>query len=145
MRRLVVAAPVGRLATVAADGRPHLVPICYVLLGDTVYSPVDHKPKTTTRLRRLQNLRDTGSACLLVDQYDSDWSRLWWVRLDGRGRVIPADPDPDRGRDADRRLVLASLADKYEQYAARPPTGPVIAIDVTAWRGWSPHESDVRT
>jgi PPOX class probable F420-dependent enzyme len=144
MRRLVGDASVGRLATVAADGRPHLVPICFVLLGDTVYSAVDHKPKSTTRLRRLENLRDTGSACLLVDHYDSDWSRLWWIRLDGVGRVIPHDRDPDPGRLAHRRMVLASLADKYEQYAATPPAGPVMAIDITEWRGWSADGLDAR-
>jgi PPOX class probable F420-dependent enzyme len=105
-------------------------------------APSTTSRKTTTRLRRLENLRDTGSACLLVDHYDSDWSRLWWVRLDGVGRVIPDDPDP--GRLAHTRMVLASLADKYEQYAATPPTGPVLAIDITVWRGWSAYGLDAR-
>jgi PPOX class probable F420-dependent enzyme len=129
MRLLVAAAAVGRLATVATNGRPHVVPICFSLVGDTVYSAVDDKPKSTTRLRRLQNLRDTGLASLLVDHYEADWSRLWWVRLDAVGRVLPEGTERER--------AVATLAGKYDQYAAQPPAGPVLALDVTGWQGWS--------
>jgi PPOX class probable F420-dependent enzyme len=129
MRRLAGSARVGRLATVGADGRPHLVPVCFVLVGATAYSAVDHKPKRTTQLRRLANIEATGHACLLVDHYSEDWSTLWWVRMDGRGRAV-ADPTEVAG-------ALAALVDKYVQYAERPPTGLVLALDVTRWTGWS--------
>ncbi len=129
MRRRVIAARVARLATVGADARPHLVPVCFAVDGDTVYSAIDHKPKGGTDLRRLDNLRATGHACLLVDHYSEDWSALWWVRLDGRGRVTE---DP---RDAAR--AMAALGAKYRQYIAEPPGGPIIAIEVTRWSGWS--------
>ena len=129
MRGIVAAARVARLATVDADGRPHLVPICFVLLDATVYSAVDHKPKRTTRLRRLANLAATGHACLLVDHYDEDWTALWWVRLDGTGRVV-TDP-------AEAARAVGALARKYPQYAQRPPEGPVLAVDVARWTGWS--------
>ena len=88
MRGFVSAAPVGRLATVGADGAPHVVPVCFVLVADTAYSAVDDKPKRSRRLRRLANIEATGRACLLVDEYDDDWSRLRWVRLDGHGRLV---------------------------------------------------------
>jgi PPOX class probable F420-dependent enzyme len=129
LRELVRRARVARLATTGADGRPHLVPVCFALLGDTVYSAVDHKPKRTNRLRRLANIAATGQACLLVDHYDDDWTALWWVRLDGHGRVV-TDP-------AEAARAVAALVDRYPQYAARPPHGPVIAVDVTGWTGWS--------
>jgi PPOX class probable F420-dependent enzyme len=130
MRRLVEAARVGRLATVtAADQRPHAVPICYVLRGEVVYSAVDQKPKRHRRLRRLANLRRAGSACLLVDEYQDDWSALWWVRLDGHGRIVDDPAEAARAR--------AALADKYPQYQAQPPAGPVIAIDIARWSGWA--------
>jgi PPOX class probable F420-dependent enzyme len=129
MRRLVETARVGRLATVAADRGPHAVPICFALVEDVAYSAVDHKPKRSTRLRRVENLRETGRACLLVDEYDEDWSTLWWVRLDGRGRVVD---------DADEAArAVAALADKYPQYRDRRPAGPVIAVDIARWTGWS--------
>jgi PPOX class probable F420-dependent enzyme len=133
MRRLVATARVGRLATVGGDGRPHAVPICYALREETVYSAVDHKPKRRTALRRVANLAETGRACLLLDEYAEDWSTLWWVRLDGSGRVV-ADP-------AESARAVSALVEKYPQYRERPPAGPVIAVDITRWTGWSAREA----
>jgi PPOX class probable F420-dependent enzyme len=129
MRRLVRAARVARLGTVGRDGDPHLVPVCFVLLDDVVYTAVDHKPKRSSRLRRAANIEATGRACLLVDRYEEDWSRLWWVRVDGAGRVV-TDP-------AEAATALAGLAVKYEQYAEHRPDGPVLALDPVRWSGWS--------
>jgi PPOX class probable F420-dependent enzyme len=129
MRRLVESARVARLATVGSDGRPHLVPCCFALPRDVVYSAVDHKPKRGTKLRRIANVEATGHASLLVDDYSEDWATLWWVRLDGHGRVV-ADP-------AEAARAINALVGKYVQYARQPPTGPVLAVDVTRWTGWS--------
>lgn len=129
MRQLADSARVGHLGTVGADGMPHVVPVCFVLLGEIAYTAVDHKPKRTTQLRRIANLTATGHACLLVDQYSDDWSSLWWVRMDGRGRVAT-----DRDECAQ---ALAGLQAKYRQYAELSPTGPVLAVDVARWSGWS--------
>jgi PPOX class probable F420-dependent enzyme len=128
MRERVAGARVARLATVTGDGRPHLVPCCFVLATDTIYSAVDAKPKTTLALRRLANIGANPATALLVDHYDEDWSALWWVRLDGIARVV-ADP-------GERARALTLLAAKYPQYARTPPPGDVIAIEVTAWRAW---------
>jgi PPOX class probable F420-dependent enzyme len=122
-------ARVARLATVDADGAPHLVPLCFALVGDTLYSAVDHKPKRSTRLRRVTNVESTGRASVLVDAYVEDWSRLWWVRLDGRGRVV---------RDADEAATaIRALREKYDQYAELAPTSTVLAIDIERWSAWS--------
>lgn len=129
VRRLAAPARVGHLGTVGADGAPHVVPICFALVGDIAYSAVDDKPKRTLRLRRITNVRANGRACLLVDGYDEDWSRLWWVRLDGHGRVVEGS--------AERTTALAALTRKYAQYARLPPSGPVLALEVTRWSGWS--------
>jgi PPOX class probable F420-dependent enzyme len=128
MRERVVTARVARLATVTADGRPHLVPCCFALAADTIYSAVDGKPKTTLALRRLANVEANPVASLLVDQYDDDWSALWWVRLDGVARVVADPPERD--------WALTLLAAKYPQYTQTPPPGDVIAIEVTAWSAW---------
>ena len=126
-RARFAAARVARLATAGADGRPHLVPVCFAVDGDTVYSAVDElKPKATLRLRRLRNVAENPAVSLLVDHYDDDWSALWWVRADGRARVLPDAPE-----------AVALLAERYEQYRAAPPRGPVLAIDVERWAGWS--------
>ena len=76
-----------RLATVRPDGAPHLVPICFALEGDTLYSAVDHKPKASTALQRLANIAANPRVSLLADRYDEDWSLLWWVRADGTAHV----------------------------------------------------------
>lgn len=128
MRRRVGEARSGVLSTVTADSRPHAVPCCFFLKGDVVYSAVDAKPKSTLALRRLDNLATNPAACLLVDCYDDDWSKLWWIRVDGTARVL-VDGD-------ERDHALDLLASKYPQYQATRPPGPVIAMDITAWRSW---------
>lgn len=129
MRARVESARVARLATIGAEGRPHLVPICFALEEDVVYSAVDEKPKRRRGLKRLENIRAHPDVTMLVDHYEEDWSRLWWVRLDGTARILDSGPEYDR--------ALALLLEKYDQYRAEPPRGPVIAIRVERWRAWS--------
>ncbi len=127
-RRRFAAASVARLATVDARGHPHLVPIVFALARETLYSVVDAKPKRTTELRRLRNVRSDPRVSVLVDHYeDADWSALWWVRAEGIARVL--DPVEPEARDA-----VQLLARRYPQ---QRPTGPVLAIDVERWSSWS--------
>ena len=126
MRARVEQARVARLATVRPDGRPHVVPCCFVLSNDVLYSAVDAKPKSTVALRRLDNVRAVPSVAMLVDHYTDDWADLWWIRIDGSARIIDSGPEFDHARQL--------LAGKYEQYLRDAPPGPVIAIDVSGWR-----------
>jgi PPOX class probable F420-dependent enzyme len=125
----LTAARVARLATIDPDGRPHLVPIVFAVDGDTLYSAVDRKPKRSTVLRRIENARSRPDVTILVDHYEDEWDRLWWIRLRGRARVL------DAGEERERALEL--LAEKYPQYRREPPEGPVLAVDVTDVREWS--------
>ena len=118
-----------RLATIDPDGRPHLVPIVFAVEDDTLYSPVDRKPKRSQRLRRIENARARPDVTILVDHYDDDWDTLWWIRVRGRARVL------DQGEERERALAL--LAAKYPQYEREPPDGPVLAVDLTEERSWS--------
>lgn len=129
-RQRVRDAPVARLATVRPDGRPHVVPITFALDGDTIVTAIDHKPKTTANLQRLRNIEAQPQVSIVVDQYDDDWSRLWWVRADGRARVVSVGTDFAR--------AVAGLAAKYLPYRERPPRGPVIVVTVERWSSWSP-------
>jgi PPOX class probable F420-dependent enzyme len=128
-RQRVLAARVARLATIDPDGRAHLVPIVFVLDGDTLYTAVDAKPKRSRRLRRTENARERPDIVVLVDRYEDDWTRLWWVRLRGRARVL------DRGDEAERALRL--LSGKYEQYQSERPEPPVLAVDIEEWYCWA--------
>ena len=128
MRERVRTARVARLATIDPDGRPHLMPIVFVLDGERLYSAVDAKPKRSRRLRRVANARERPDVTVLVDHYEGDWGRRWWMSLRGRTRVL------DTGVEAERALRL--LVDKYEQYRCEPPGRPVLAVDILEWRSW---------
>jgi PPOX class probable F420-dependent enzyme len=129
MRRRVGEARVARVATIDPDGSPNVVPFVFVLDDDTLYSSVDEKPKRTRELRRLTNLRRDPRFMVLVDHYEEDWPRVWWVRLRGRGRVIDEAPE--------REQALRLLGEKYHQYEQETPQGAVVALDVEQWSGWA--------
>ncbi|MFJ8630408.1 TIGR03668 family PPOX class F420-dependent oxidoreductase [Streptomyces sp. NPDC093568] len=128
-------ASVARLATVDPEGRPHLVPVVFAARGDEVVTAVDGKPKRSQRLKRLHNMEVRPAVCLLVDEYDADWDRLWWVRADGGARVLPPDAPDEATRD-EYTDAVELLRQKYAQYRQEPPTGPVTVITVLHWSGW---------
>jgi PPOX class probable F420-dependent enzyme len=118
-------ARVARLATVGADGRPHVVPICFALDGDTLYTAVDAKPKSSRRLRRLANIEANPEVEVVIDHWDEDWSKLWWVRLSGTARVVEHDA---RG--------LELLVAKYAQYREQAPAGPFVVVTIRRRSEW---------
>lgn len=128
MSRRLGEARVARLATAGPLGRPHLVPICFALDGDTMFFAVDAKPKRTSELQRLKNIAANPHVCVLVDHYEEDWTRLWWIRLDGTARILSSDPDLGHALDL--------LAERYAQYRERRPGGPVVAISIDRVTGW---------
>ena len=85
------------------SGRPHVVPICFAIDGDMLYTAVDEKPKRTRALQRLRNIEANPRVEVLIDHCDEDWSQLWWVRLRGTG----ADRRRSARRRAPRREVPA--------------------------------------
>ncbi|GBE63858.1 PPOX class F420-dependent oxidoreductase [Mycobacterium sp. MFM001] len=141
------AAPVARLATVAPDGMPHLVPVVFALGlsrgdplrpasprlrsptdDDVVYTAVDAKPKSTQRLRRLANIEQNPRVSVLVDHYADDWAQLWWVRVDGVAQIHREGGTLQAGYEL--------LRAKYRQYQSVPLDGPVIAVAVRRWSSW---------
>jgi PPOX class probable F420-dependent enzyme len=128
-RALVDGARVARLATVRPDGRPHLVPVTFASAGaGSLVSAVDHKPKRSTDLQRLRNIDAHPEVSLLVDHDDDDWTALWWVRIDATAHVVREEPL--------RTGLTDALVRKYEDYAARPPAGPVIVMAVHTVASW---------
>lgn len=122
-------ARVARLATMSAEGQPHIVPITFAVDHDVIYSAIDSKPKSTPHLRRLSNIHANPRVAVLADHYDEDWSALWWVRADGMAAILASQ--------AEMTAPAGLLAGRYSQYRDNPPTGPVIAIRVARWTGWS--------
>ncbi len=129
LRSRFASGAVARLATVRPDGAPHVVPVVFALVGDAVYSAVDGKPKRSRRLQRLANVRADPRCALLVDHYEDDWSRLWWVRADGTAAVVEDPPAAHPG--------VAALVARHPPYRAEPPAGPLLVVTVERWSGWS--------
>src|SRR5438045_1146851 len=94
---------VARLATVDATGQPHAVPVCFTIVQGLLYTPLDRKPKRVPveQLRRVRDLAANPSVCLLVDEYDEDWTRLRWIQLRGTGTIIAPG--------SEQRLAIAAL------------------------------------
>lgn len=126
------AAPTAVLATLRPDGAPHLVPVVFAVHrsveGDTIYTAVDAKRKSTHRLRRLENIENDGRVSLLVDQYTDEWSHLWWVRADGVATV--------HHNGEQMAVGYGLLRAKYQQYQRVALDGPVVTIDVRHWSSW---------
>ena len=133
-------ARVGRLATVRPDGTPHVVPFVFTIVshGDELVAfwAVDAKPKTTHAIQRIKNIEASPSVEFVVDGYEDDWSRLWWVRVSGSARVVSSSDE--------RTRAVAALGDKYPRYAATPPDGAVIAIEIDRVTGWSAAEQSIQ-
>lgn len=127
-RHRFAAADVARLATVGPDGAPHIVPVTFALDGDRIVTAVDAKPKREGPLRRLTNIATNPRVSVLVDEYDADWSRLWWARADGPASIVESGPALESA------VVL--LRERYPQYEHVGIGGPVIVIHVDRWTGW---------
>lgn len=123
--------PIARLVTLGAGGRPEPVPIVFVHGAGTLFTPIDGKPKRGGALARERNVRADPRVAVLLDHYDADWERLWWLRIEGRAEVVPAKAWP---------APVAALRAKYPQYAQVPlfrgePRLLRIEIErTTSWR-----------
>jgi PPOX class probable F420-dependent enzyme len=120
--------PVAMLATVGPDGAPHVVPVVFAVHRDVVYTAVDAKRKSTQRLRRLANIEGNPQVSLLVDHYEPDWSRLWWVRADGEAAIHYSGDEMATG--------YSLLRGKYVQYQRIALDGPVVTVAVKKWSSW---------
>jgi PPOX class probable F420-dependent enzyme len=128
--------PVARLAFEGAGGEPRQLPIVFASAAGALWSPVDGKPKRSPELARLRLLDARPRVSLLLDHYDEDWARLWWLELRGRAEVVRAQAE------GDPRIAApaAALRAKYPQYARTPLfLGPptLLRIVVAGARGWA--------
>lgn len=122
---------VARLATVDGSGQPLVLPICYVLAGETLCSPTDAKPKRVAvqRLKRLRNIRENPQVALVIDDYSEDWTQLAYVILHGTAEVLTEGPVFD--------AAISALREKYPQYRQMPiEANPMIAVHLTRAVSW---------
>jgi len=127
--------PVARLATSRSDGRPSQVPVVFARASGWLWSPVDGKPKAERELARVRNVLREPRVSLLLDEYEPDWTRLWWLRIDGEARVVRARPETD----PEVAEAVEALRAKYPQYSRvpvlrDPPTLLAIRVEwISSW------------
>lgn len=125
------------LATIAPDGHPRLVPICFVVIGEPsiLYTPIDDKPKRTEDPLTLARVRDIAAdprVVILVDRWDEDWTRLSWLRVEGRGTLLQPSATP-----AENAAAVTALRAKYRQYEThRLELRPLIRVTLDRVTDW---------
>ncbi|MDE2938539.1 MAG: TIGR03668 family PPOX class F420-dependent oxidoreductase [Chloroflexota bacterium] len=135
--KLLANAPVGHLSTAGKGGAPHVIPVCFALDsrkdGAAIYIALDQKPKRAplTRLRRVRNILENPQVALVVDHYEADWAKLWYILVTGAAEVL------EEVEDDYRRHAVQLLRRKYPQYREMDiDENPVIKITpgrVAAW------------
>ena len=124
-------ARIGHLATADATGAPHVIPVCFAFNGQAIYSLLDQKPKRTpvARLRRVRNILANPKVALVVDFYEEDWSRLWYILISGEAELLqPGD---------EQAGAVKLLREKYPQYREMAiDQNPAIKITPTRVVAW---------
>ena len=142
VQKIIKEARVARLATLDAERRPHIVPICFVYDGKLFYTAIDKKPKRVTqeRLARLQNIRAVPRVALLIDEYNEDWTQLWYILIRGKAKLIPKSAHHERAS------AIRKLRAKYPQYARGmlADDAPVIRITPERTTFWGKSRSTMR-
>jgi len=127
-------ARVARLATSDAKSRPHIVPVCFAYDGKLFYTAIDQKPKRVPRKRltRLQNIRAVPRVALLIDEYDEDWTQLWYILIRGKARLLPESAHKEHA------WAMRKLRAKYSQYAGGmlADDAPIIRITPERMISW---------
>jgi PPOX class probable F420-dependent enzyme len=128
-RRFLAQQRIGHLATADRRAVPHVVPVCFVVSGGTLYITIDEKPKWGTTLKRLQNIAENPAVAVIVDRYEEDWARLGWVMLHGRAEILSEGQEHQEAQ--------ALLRSRYPQLAAMQIASyPVIAVRIERTRSW---------
>lgn len=131
-RQYVAKARHGRLATADADGRPHVVPICFAVVGSSLVTPLDEKPKDVElgELRRVRDIAENPRVAVVCDHWREKWSELGWVQVRGTASLLaPSSPSHER--------AVAALRDKYDQYVAHDlEDRPIIEIEIGSVVSW---------
>lgn len=132
VERLLDAWPVARLATTAPGGAPHVVPIVFARANGALWSPIDGKPKRGDRPARVRNVVHEPRVALLLDHYDPDWRRLWWIRVEGRAELVSGDEAAE--------FALRAKYPQYREvplYAGEPLLIRVVPSRIASWTSTS--------
>jgi len=109
-------ARVARLATVDSECRPYLVPVVFTFDGKDYYIPIDRKAKRSKSedLKRVTNIQSNPNVALLIDFYDEDWTKLYFLMIRGKASLI----SNKEGQTQNKVSLLLKKAHKllYQKY-----------------------------
>lgn len=116
--------------TIGEQGAPHAVPVCFVYHRGLFYSPIDRKPKSVApeKLARLRNIAARPQVALLIDHYEEDWTRLWFVLIRGEAERVAESAR------LERKAAIHALKKKYLQYAAGMLADDAVLLRITPQR-----------
>lgn len=129
--RLLAGARIGHLSTSDTTGAAHVIPVCYAFDGHSIYSVLDQKPKRTslTRLRRVKNILANPQVALVVDHYEEEWTRLWYILVTGHAELLVEGDE--------REQAIVKLREKYQQYRDMDidlnPVIKITPVKVVSW------------
>jgi PPOX class probable F420-dependent enzyme len=117
---------VAYLATVYADGRPHVVPVSAVLdLNRLVFA----SERDTQKIRNMQGDPSVSVGC---DEYHEDWNELKQVLLHGQAYLVESGPEFER----DRGLLYAKFPQYEEMAPIEPETSVIVEVRVDRVVSW---------
>ena len=115
---------VARVATVAADGVPHNVPVCPLFERNKIYFATERKA------RKLRNIEANLNVTVVFDEYTEAWDYIRGVMFQGKARIVGA---------RDFRQLRKKIYAKYSQYESSSPIGErdSVIVQVTPERKFS--------
>ena len=110
---------IGRLATVDLECKPHVIPVVFVFDNDRncYFIPIDEKTKRSRpeNLKRVKNIQENPNVALLLDEYNEDWTKLYFIMIRGKGSILGGKKlEQNEMQLLEKAHKL--LCDKYTQY-----------------------------
>jgi len=132
-KSLIKRAKVARLATVDQKSHPYVVPVVFVFHENSFFIPLDEKVKTVNarKLKRVKNIEKNPNVTLLIDEYQNDWKKLFFLMIHGKATVI--DGKNSKLMDKIHKLLIS----KYPQYKKIGVGNSCIKINPTKVTFWN--------
>ena len=117
LKTIIAKATVARLATVDSECKPHLIPVVFVFDNDCYFIPIDEKTKRSKpeNLKRTKNIQQNPNVALLIDEYNEDWGKLYFIMIQGKASII-GGKESDQNEPALLEKAHKLLSSKYVQY-----------------------------
>ena len=139
-KTIINTARVARLATIDLECKPHLVPVVFAYDNDRdfYFIPIDEKTKRSRpeNLKRVRNIKENPNVALLIDEYNEDWTKLYFIMIQGKASII-GGKKLDQNEMSLLKKAHKLLRNKYPQYQKIGVGEYVIMImpqKVIAWK-----------